>query len=206
MTAKLYLDLISPYAYFYWQQRHRLHPSIRPTPVLVLFGGILKAWEHKGPAELPTKRLHTYAHCVWTARQHNIAFTMPPRHPFNPLKALRLLIATGSEEAQIDKAFDWIWAQGHDPELEFAAFANHLNIDNPEQLISQALIKAALIEQTEGAVSRGVWGVPTLDFNGQLLWGFDTIDWANELAHNKGLMQESDFARASQCAVGIKRE
>ncbi len=205
MSATLYLDLISPYAYFYWHQRRRLAPQIAPKPLLVLFGGILKAWAHKGPAELPTKRLHTYAHCVWMARQHGITFTMPPRHPFNPLKALRLLVGRDQLEQDFDLAFDWIWGQGNDPELNFAGFAAYIGAADPDAMINDAKVKARLIEQTQSAIDRGVWGVPTLDFNRELFWGYDTIEWANAVAHDPLLLQSPAFLRAAACEQGVQR-
>jgi 2-hydroxychromene-2-carboxylate isomerase len=205
MSATLYLDLISPYAYFYWHQRRRLAPQIAPKPVLVLFGGILKAWAHKGPAELSTKRLHTYAHCVWVAHQQGIPFTMPPRHPFNPLKALRLMVGSHQLERDLDLAFDWIWGQGNDPELNFAGFAAHLGITDPESVINDANIKTRLIEQTQNAIDRGVWGVPTLDFSHELFWGYDTIEWANAVAQNPLLPQSPPYLQAASCLPGVQR-
>jgi 2-hydroxychromene-2-carboxylate isomerase len=203
--APLYLDLISPYAYFYWRQRHRLHPTITPKPVLVLFGAILKAWQHKGPAELSTKRVHTYAHCVWIAHQQGLPFKMPPRHPFNPLKALRLLVAINAAEAQLDQAFDWIWALGNDPETDFAGFATLLGVANADDVVNQPTVKAQLLAQTNSAIERGVWGVPTLDFNDHLFWGYDTIEWASAVARNPQLMATEAYQRAALCAPGVQR-
>jgi 2-hydroxychromene-2-carboxylate isomerase len=207
LNADLYLDVISPYAYLYWRQRHRLDARVQVKPKLVLFGGLLKAWAHKGPAELPSKRLHTYAHCVWVAKQQQVPFVMPPRHPFNPLKVLRLLTARGTQEADLDRAFDWIWAQGNDPEIDFAGFTDCLGqrLDVAEGLISDPAVKAQLVEQTNAAFARGIWGVPTLDLNGHLFWGHDTIDWANAYAEDPQLMTEPSFIRAAACAPGITR-
>jgi 2-hydroxychromene-2-carboxylate isomerase len=90
--AKLYVDPISPYAYFYLKQIDRLDDllDIRITPIL--FGAVLAHWGQLGPAEIESKRRHTYQHCVWLARRYGLAFQMPSRHPFNPLSALRLLV------------------------------------------------------------------------------------------------------------------
>jgi hypothetical protein len=36
----------------------------------------------------------------------------PPAHPFNPLAALRLCIAAGSDARATEAIFEWIWGQG----------------------------------------------------------------------------------------------
>jgi len=50
--AKLYVDPISPYAYFYLKQIDRLDDllDIRITPIL--FGAVLAHWGQLGPAEI----------------------------------------------------------------------------------------------------------------------------------------------------------
>ena len=49
IPATFYYDIISPFAYLYVKQRHRLEDQLNITPVPVLLGGLLRATENIGP-------------------------------------------------------------------------------------------------------------------------------------------------------------
>ena len=85
-AADWYFDFLSPFSYLQLVQFDRLPPDLEITYRPVLFAGLLGHWEHKGPAEIPAKRVHTYRWCHWYAARHGIPFRMPPAHPFNPLR------------------------------------------------------------------------------------------------------------------------
>src|SRR5882724_12306571 len=95
MRAIWYFDLISPYSYLHLKQFHKLPADLEIEYLPVLFAGLLKHWEHKGPAEIPPKRIYMYRQLVWLAAHLGIPYSTPPAHPFNPLHALRLVIAAG---------------------------------------------------------------------------------------------------------------
>ena len=111
-AADWYFDFLSPFSYLQLVQFDRLPPDLEITYRPVLFAGLLGHWEHKGPAEIPAKRVHTYRWCHWYAARHGIPFRMPPAHPFNPLRPLRLAVAHDAEPAIIRAVFDTIWAEG----------------------------------------------------------------------------------------------
>jgi hypothetical protein len=100
-----YFDVISPYAYLHLKQFPRLPADLAIEYRPVLFAGLLKHWGTKGPAELPAKRVHTYRQAVWFAHELGVPFRMPPRHPFNPLKVLRLIIGLGASRAVVETAW-----------------------------------------------------------------------------------------------------
>src|SRR5512146_708877 len=95
MKARWYFDFVSPFSYLHVNMFDRIAIPLEIEPVPVLFAGLLKAAGSKGPAEIPAKRTQTYRYCTWLARTEGIPFRFPPRHPFNPLFALRLAIARG---------------------------------------------------------------------------------------------------------------
>ncbi len=113
-SADWYFDFISPYAYFQFHRFEQLPAALRVTCKPVLFAGLLGHWGHKGPAEIPAKRLHTYRYCKWHADRLGLPFTMPPAHPFNPLPPLRLAIVCGASRAAVGTIFDAIWGEGLD--------------------------------------------------------------------------------------------
>ncbi len=177
-TINWYFDFISPFAYLQ-QIRLREFPddiTIQPHPIL--FAGLLNHWQHKGPAEIPTKRLFTYQHVVWLAKRQGVQLRMPPAHPFSPLRPLRLAIAMGNDMEVIAKIFDYIWHDGLsvDDDTSWYEFVSSLGIDEPDNFINQAEIKQQLRENTEAAIEAGLFGVPTIIADGHLFWGNDATD------------------------------
>jgi 2-hydroxychromene-2-carboxylate isomerase len=67
--ATLYFDFISPFGYLYFKMLDRLPAEIELEFKPVLFAGLLKHWEHKGPAEIPGKRKFTYRFVQWKAAE-----------------------------------------------------------------------------------------------------------------------------------------
>jgi 2-hydroxychromene-2-carboxylate isomerase len=208
VQATWYYDLISPFAYLYRRQWRRLDASFEARLRPVLFGGILKHWGSIGPAELPTKRIHTYQYCAWQAKKLGVPFVMPSRHPFNPLSALRLMVGIEAHAQIVDRAFDAIWAQGTDPELDFEGFVTKLGVPMNEaaRLISDPVVKAQLALNTQEAIGHGVFGVPTLRFDGQNFWGCDSIDWANDFLRRPALFEAPEYQQAHTVAVGVSRK
>lgn len=205
MHAIWYFDVISPYAYLHLKQFARLPAALAIELRPVLFAGLLKHWGTKGPAELPTKRIHTYRQCVFTARQLGIPFRMPPRHPFNPLSILRLLIALGPTVETVTTAFDFVWRDGHDPVEDWPVLCERLGVAPDTALIQDAAVKQTLLDNTAAAAARGVWGVPTFDVDGELFWGADTVDWLNAFLADPTLFQSQDMQRASNAGVAAAR-
>jgi 2-hydroxychromene-2-carboxylate isomerase len=186
IPARWYFDLVSPFAYLHLKRFGELHPALDIEFVPVLFAGLLKHWDNKGPAELAPKRLHTYRNCVWTAEQNGIPFRLPPRHPFNPLHAQRLLVGLGATRAAVDAAFDFVFGEGRDVGTEWP-------LKN-------------LIDNTSAAAAQGVFGVPTLAFRGQCFWGSDTITWANAFIDKPQMFDSGEMKRAAEIGIGAARK
>ena len=138
-AADWYFDFLSPFSYLQLVQFDRLPPDLEITYRPVLFAGLLGHWEHKGPAEIPAKRVHTYRWCHWYAARHGIPFRMPPAHPFNPLRPLRLAVAHDAEPALIRAVFDAIWAEGRDVSRndEWQGLTERLAIADAEEAIAR---------------------------------------------------------------------
>ena len=204
--ADWYFDFISPFAYIGLIRLGRLaHPlEIRYRPVL--FAGLLNHWEQKGPAEIPAKRVWTYRWCAWWAAQQGIPFRCPAVHPFNPLPYLRLSIAAGNTPHAIRRIFEAVWTTGADPvdEQAFAELAHALGVD-PACLGDQA-IKDALRIETEQAVARGVFGVPTLIVDDELFWGADAMGFVEAYLADPGIIATGEMKRAIDLPVGASRK
>ena len=88
---------------------------------------------------------------------------MPPAHPFNPLRALRLAIALENDLSAINKIFNYIWQDGlsvHDDAAWFE-FTATLGVDEPDALTSRTEVKQQLRKNTEEAIEAGVLTQPT---------------------------------------------
>jgi 2-hydroxychromene-2-carboxylate isomerase len=208
IPARWYFDIVSPYAYLHLKRFGELHPALDIEFVPVLFAGLLKHWENKGPAEMAPKRLHTYRSCVWSAAQLGIPFRLPPRHPFNPLHGQRLLVALGAPRTAVEAAYDFVWGEGRDLAAEWPLFCSRLGVglDAANASIADPAVKQKLGDNTSAAAAQGVFGVPTLSFNGQNFWGSDTIGWANAYLQDPRMFDAGEMRRAAEIGIGAARK
>ncbi len=99
-----------------------------------------------------------------------------------------------------------MWTTGADPadERAFAELARSLNID-PLRLGEQA-IKDALRLETEQAVARGVFGVPTLAVDDELFWGADAMEFVEAYLADPGIVATEEMIRAQNLPAGASRK
>lgn len=209
MRATWYFDFISPFAYLHFKQFAQLPAGLEIECVPVLFAGLLKAHGHKGPAEIAQKRRQTYRMCVWLAQEQGIEMRFPPAHPFNPLHALRLALAAGAAQGAVEAIFDTIWKRGEDVNAPatFAALARTLGVANAADAIADLAVKQKLAANTERALARGVYGVPTFDFAGELFWGADAMGMMRAFATDPALFKHGEYARVDALpAAAMRRE
>ncbi|MDE0718202.1 MAG: 2-hydroxychromene-2-carboxylate isomerase [Rhodospirillaceae bacterium] len=200
-----YFDYISPYAYLQSQRLGEFAGIAEIRPVPVLFAGLLNATGNLGPAEIPAKRLWTYRFCQFTAGRLGVPFRMPPAHPFNPLRILRLSIALGGDLAAIDTIFRFVWAEGRDPVVDWPALTAALGVADAETLIAREAVKTALRENTEKAVAAGVYGVPTLMIDGQAFWGVDGTDFAHAYLADPAILDSGAMKRLETLPAAAER-
>jgi 2-hydroxychromene-2-carboxylate isomerase len=203
IEATFYYDIVSPFAYLYIKQRQRLDSKLEITPVPILLGGLLRAAENKGPGEVAAKRPHTYQFCVWQAEKLGIPFRFPEHHPFMTVAAQRLLVEKNADWVMVERAFDYVWVEGKDPNLSWPEFCSYLGLpadtlkpENPE-------VKARLIANTNQAKVDGAFGVPALIVNQHCFWGVDTIDWTLDYLARPGMFDEASYAYAGNVPNGL---
>lgn len=208
LQADWYFDFNSPYAYLQLEQFDRLPANLEIHLRPIVFGALLGHWEHKGPAEIPEKRRHTYRYTQFRAEQLGVPFKMPPAHPFNPLAMLRLTVAMGAEKSLVQKIFRYIWRQGNSVSSseDWRSLCGYLNIQDADELIGKEEVKLQLRANTERAIAQGVFGIPTFVLGSQLFWGEDATDMLlHHLAHPDWLESE-ELRRISNLPVGIVRK
>ena len=166
---------------------HRAIPAIEAKGqvkfryVPVLLGGIFRATGNKPP-------LMTYGHVANKVAydrlemerfmaQHGISgFQFNPHFPVNTLLAMRGAIAAerlGCGPAYREAMYVALWQDGRkldEPDV-WARVLEQAGLDTPAltALVADEAIKAELTANTESAVARGAFGVPTF-FLGEEMW------------------------------------
>ena len=206
-----YFDLISPYAYLAFHQLplalQGLSYQVRYQPVL--FGGLLQHHGQLGPVEVVGKREWTYRQSLWLGRQLGIDLKLPAAHPFNPLPLLRLAIASDAHgypnRFVCDTLFKFVWASGKnvsDP-AQVAELAQLFNLSRSPDAED---VKAQLRSFTEQAIANGVFGVPAIQADDQMFWGFDSLPMLRQYLEGDNWFHSTDWTDAGQLPVGIVRK
>jgi len=201
-------DVISPFAYLAFPQLSRLPAHVSVGFVPVLFAGLLQHFGQLGPAEIPSKRRFTYRFVLWRARQLGLPMRMPPAHPFNPLSALRLIIAAGSDRRAAGTVLDAVFRDGRDvaDPAVIAALAAELGVADVQAAVNDNTVKQRLRDNTAWASARGVFGVPTLVIGKELFWGHDAFDMALEYLRHPDAFRDPDMQAADTLPIGVTRK
>jgi 2-hydroxychromene-2-carboxylate isomerase len=200
-------DVISPFAYLAFPQLSRLPTHVSVEFVPVLFAGLLQHFGQLGPAEIPSKRRFTYRFVLWRARQLGLPMRMPPAHPFNPLPALRLIIAAGSDRRAAGIVLDAVFREGRDvaDPAVIAALAHELGVADLQAAVGDTTVKQRLRDNTAWASAQGVFGVPTLVIGNELFWGHDAFDMALDYLRHPDVFRDPDMQAADTLPIGVTR-
>ena len=190
-----YFDFASPNAYLSHKviQKIKKNSGVEVNYIPVLLGGIFKATNNKPPMEqffgVKNKNEYQNLEIERFIERHGLhEFKMNPHFPVISLQIIRGAIAAeldGFLEEYIEKVLVHMWEvpkKMDDPEVIKAAFEES-GFDS-ERLISQMQnpdVKAKLISNTEAAVERGVFGIPTFFVGDEMYFGKDTL-WQVEEA------------------------
>ena len=190
-----YFDFASPNAYFGFNVLKKFPEKydceINYIPVLL--GGIFKATNNKPPMEqffgVLNKNEYQSLEIERFVNRHGLTkFKMNPHFPVISLQIVRGAIAAemdGYLEDYIEKVLVHMWEEPKkmdDPEVIKAAFEES-GFDS-EKLLEQMQypdVKAKLISNTEDAVKRGLFGIPTFFIDDEMYFGKDTIWMIEEI-------------------------
>ncbi len=207
-----WFDVISPYA---WLAFDRLPQALMGLSYVVdyrplLFAGLLQAWGQKGPAEVPPKRIWTYRQVAWLAHSQATKLQLPKPHPFNPLALQRLALACARagglpNRRVVERLFAHVWCRdGADPN-EPEALAELARELAPLRDPGGDEVKAELRAATDTALSRGVFGVPTLECDGRQFWGQDSLTMLRAAMHGDAWFDAPHWAAATCQPDGVQR-
>ncbi|HUO19613.1 MAG TPA: 2-hydroxychromene-2-carboxylate isomerase [Steroidobacteraceae bacterium] len=207
VTASWVFDCLSPFAYLGFRDLERLPAHVELRYVPVLLAPLLGHFGQKGPAEIPSKRTFTYRFVLWRARTLGLPMRFPPVHPFNPLAALRLIVAAGSDRRAVGAVLDAVFRDGRDltDAAVIADLARTLGVAEPERAVSDPAVKQRLRENTDWAIARGVFGVPTLVIGEELFWGHDAFGMALDYLADPAAFQSPQMRAVERLPVGVER-
>jgi 2-hydroxychromene-2-carboxylate isomerase len=193
-TLEFIFDFASPNAYLAWRA---LPPVLARTGadmkvIPCLLGGIFKATNNQAPmvAYAPIKGKMEYERLEFARflRRHALAqFRFNPHFPVNSLLLMRSLVAAqklGVADRLIEMGLAAMWEQGlkmDDPAVAAKAYAD-AGFDAEALLAGAAdpANKAELAANTEAAVQRGAFGVPTFYVGSEMFFGKERLGQVEE--------------------------
>ena len=190
-TVEFYFDLGSPATYLAYTQLPKIceRTGSQLTYIPILLGGVFKATGNASPATVPAKGRYMFQDLDRYARRYGVPLKFNPHFPINTLMLMRAV--TGMQlrhperfAAFIDCLFKALWVDGRslDEPTTVAAVLTENGFDPNEvlPLTADEHIKAALKDNTEKAVQRGVFGAPSMFVDNQLFFGQDRLDFVVE--------------------------
>ncbi|HXP67054.1 MAG TPA: 2-hydroxychromene-2-carboxylate isomerase [Steroidobacteraceae bacterium] len=207
MKVTWIFDVISPFAYLNFKQLPQLPGPVEVEHMPVLFAGLLNHFGQKGPAEIDSKRRFTYRFALWRARKMGISMRMPPNHPFNPIMALRLIIAAGCTRPAIERVLDAVFLHGKDVADSgvIAELAHALGVADPAAALQAPAVKQKLRDNTDWAIQRGAFGVPSLIIDDEIFWGHDAFEMAADFIRDRAQFDDADMRAIDALPVGVTR-
>lgn len=200
MTKKVdfYFDFASPNAYL----SHKVIPGIEQRTgasfnyIPVLLGGIFKTTNNKPPMEafmgITNKNEYQSLEMSRFIERYRLnKFEMNPHFPVFTLQIMRGAIAAdidGYLSEYVEKVMTHMWEEPKkmdDPEVILSAFKESgLDADRLISQIQEPNIKTKLITNTEEAVQRGAFGIPTFFIDEEMYFGKDTLWQIEEKVSN----------------------
>jgi 2-hydroxychromene-2-carboxylate isomerase len=196
IKAEFLFDFGSPNAFL----AHRVIPHIEKRTGVkfaykpVLLGGIFKATGNQSPMQafghIKNKLAYEQLETQRFIRSHGISdFKFNPFFPVNTLNLMRMAVAAQNEgilPRYMDAVFHHMWIapkKMDDPDVVKAALVES-GIDPALLERAQAPdVKAALIANTEDAVARGAFGIPTFFVGEEIFFGKDRLRDVEEAIH-----------------------
>ena len=188
-SVEFLFDFVSAPSALAWmslpQLVHQAGARLVLTPVVVT--GIFKATGNIAPLNLPAKMEWLRRDLPRWAGKRGVVMHPNPRLPFRSLPYLRgcLLAQERAEELRfIQAVFEAAFVRGEDMDdlQTVARLLQGAGLDPQAYLqgIERQDIKDKLRRNTDEAVARKVFGVPTFFVNGELFFGQDRIEFVIE--------------------------
>ncbi len=177
-----FYDLGSPYSYLASTQLARIEERTGAKARLlpVTLGGLRKSTGHQMPP--PQQLKYMSEDTARWARQYGVRMQIPRNFPISTIRPLRAAVAAGRQGkgAEAMRAlFHAYWVEGNDISdpavVEKALGAAGLDGKALLEQTEAQEVKDELRKNTDLALSRGVFGVPTIFVGERSFWGNDRL-------------------------------
>ena len=190
-TVEFYFDLGSPTTYLAHTQLAKICADTQSELIYIpmLLGGVFKATGTASPAMIPAKGRYMFQDLDRFAKRYGVQLRFNPHFPINTLILMRAVTGMQMRQPQrfaefVDCLFRALWVEGrnlNDPQTIAAVLTE--NGFEPREIMAltnDESVKAALKENTETAIKRGVFGAPSMFIGDQLFFGQDRLDFVEE--------------------------
>jgi 2-hydroxychromene-2-carboxylate isomerase len=194
-TVEFFFDVGSPTAYLASTQIQKLASDAGATLAYrpMLLGGVFKATGNSSPVTVPAKGKWMFIDMSLWAKRYGVTLKMNPFFPINTLPLMRGAVAMQIRmperfDAYLSTVMRAIWQDKKnmgDPAV-IAETLTQIGLDPAAfmAMIGDDEIKAALVKNTEEAVTRGVFGAPTFFVGDQMFFGQDRMMFVKEALSN----------------------
>lgn len=188
-AVDFYYDYGSVNSYLAWTQLPaicaRTGATLNYKPMLL--GGVFKSTGNSSPMLVPAKAAYMEQDIARHAELYGVPCVMNPHFPVNTVGIMRGALwaaATDHLEPYNKAMFEAVWVEQKnmaDPEV-IAEVLKKAGFDAEPifAATSQPEIKQGLIDATNEAVERGVFGAPTLFVGEEMFFGQDRLQWVEK--------------------------
>ena len=195
MTAKkqveFYFDFGSPTAYLAYTQlpkiaaEHGAEIVWRP----MLLGGVFKSAGNQSPVMVALKGVWMWNDMDRWAKRYGVPLLKNPHFIINTLTLMRIAVGLQMRKPElfpryVDTMFRSMWVEPVNlgDAAVLSATLQKAGFDAPAlaALAADPEVKARLIDVTDDAVKRGVFGAPTMFVGSDMFFGQDRLDFVRE--------------------------
>lgn len=190
-TIDFYFDFGSPTAYLASTQLPSIARDMDAELIWhpILLGGVFQATGNHSPAEIPLKGVWLRKDLAHFAARYGVPLVHNPHFPINTLHLMRGAIGFQLRKPQdfahyVTAIYKAMWVDAlnlGDPAI-LGTMLQQADIDPVEfQVLTQdPQVKDKLRADTEDAVQRGIFGVPSMYIGDELFFGQDRLDFVRE--------------------------
>ncbi|RTE65400.1 2-hydroxychromene-2-carboxylate isomerase [Amphritea opalescens] len=188
-TIDFYYDYISIASYLAWTQLEgiskRTGASVHYKPILL--GGVFNACNNISPITIPAKWAWVKKDIQRYADHYGVPYHLNSHFPFSTVNAMRGALwaqANDQLDAYNQAMFTAAWIDGKDlsakPVLEEVLNSAGFDAAVVMDAITLPDVKTALIDATQAATARGVFGAPSMFVGDELFFGQDRLEWVEK--------------------------
>ena len=185
-SIDFYFDFISPYSYLAHKKidilKKKENINFIYKPVLV--GGLHNLQGITAPAFIKSKLKHMMSDCNLIAKKNDSDFMWNSKFPINSLDIMRgyLFINENIKDLYLDLMFNAYWKDNldisDDEVLKTLLKKCKIDVNLFFKSIKNSLIKNKLIDITQVAYNKEIFGTPTFVVNNKIFWGQDRLNFA----------------------------